>query len=104
VSEDEYDKEIAPMLLAVGERCRELGYPMVAVVEYGPDQRAETRALQEGLPSLPISMLMMLAKHGNNIDGFLINLIRHCKAHGIDMRQSMFLTKYAATKEQPHDQ
>lgn len=95
MSEEEYDKEIAPMLLAVAERCRDLGYPMVAVVEYGPDQRGETRVLQEGLPSLPIAMLMMLSKHGNNIDGFLINLMRHCNEHGIDMRQSMFLGKYA---------
>ena len=98
MSEAEYDAEIAPLLLTAAKRCEELGYPMVAVVEYGPDQRGETRVLGSAA-SLPMQMLAMVAHHGRNIDGLLINVIRHCKKAGIDMSGSMFLNRYAKTQE-----
>lgn len=98
MSEAEYDAEIAPLLLAAAKRCEELGYPMVAVVEYEPGERGETRVLPESA-GLPMLMLAMVAHHGTNVDGLLINLIRHCKKAGIDMSSSMFLSKFS--KDQP---
>lgn len=94
MSESEYDAEIAPLLMVAAKRCEELGYPMVAVVEYGSDQRAETRVLSADA-GLPMIMLAMVSKHGRNVDGLLINLIKHCNQHNIDLSQSMFLNKYA---------
>ncbi len=94
MSEAEYDAEIAPLLMAAAKRCEELGYPMVAVVEYEPGKRSETRVLPS-TAGLPMFMLAMVAHHGQNIDGLLINLIRHCRREGIDMSTSMFLRKYA---------
>lgn len=94
MSEAEYDAEIAPLLMAAAKRCEELGYPMVAVVEYAPNERGETRVLPESA-GLPMLMLSMVAHHGMNIDGLMINLIRHCKHAGIDMSTSMFLNKFA---------
>lgn len=94
MSEAEYDAEIAPLLMAAAKRCEELGYPMVAVVEYAPNERGETRVLPEGA-GLPMLMLSMVAHHGQNIDGLMINIIRHCKKAGIDMSASMFMSKYA---------
>lgn len=96
MSEAEYDAEIAPLLMAAAKRCKELGYPMVAVVEYAPNERGETRVLPDGA-SLPMLMLSMVAHHGMNIDGLLINVIRHCREVGIDMNASMFLSRF--TKE-----
>ena len=93
MSEAKYDAEVAPILLEAAKRCEALGLQMVAVVEYAPDERGETRVLKD--PSLPMLMLSMVAHHGNNVDGLLINLIRHCNEKGIDMRSSMFLNKYA---------
>ena len=40
-------------------------------------------------------MLSMLASSGNNIDSFLINLIRFCNEQGMPLEQSMFLKAYA---------
>jgi hypothetical protein len=97
MSEAQYDAEIAPLLLEAAKRCEALGLPMVAVVEYAPDQRGETRVLNGS--SLPMLMLSMIAHHGMNVDGFLINLIRHCNEQGIDIRSSTFLKSYA--KERP---
>ena len=94
MSEVEYDAEIAPLLMAAAKRCEELGCPMVAVVEYEPGERGETRVLPS-TAGLPMLMLAMVAHHGQNIDGLLINLIRHCKREGIDMSSSMFLSKFA---------
>lgn len=65
MSEAEYDAEIAPLLLAAAKRCEELGYPMVAVVEYEPGERGETRVLPESA-GLPMLMLAMVAHHGTN--------------------------------------
>lgn len=101
MSEAEYDAEIAPLLLAAAKRCEELGYPMVAVVEYAPDERGETRVLPAGA-SLPMLMLSMVAHHGRNIDGLMINVIRHCNKAGIDMGESMFLSRFAASGEANH--
>lgn len=94
MTEAEYDAEIAPLLMAAAKRCEELGYPMVAVVEYEPGERGETRVLPS-TASLPMFMLAMVAHHGQNIDGLLINLIRHCNREGIDMSSSMFLSKFS---------
>lgn len=96
MSESIYDTEIAPLIREAAKRCGEFGLPMVAVVEYEPGSRGETRVLST--ESLPMLMLSMLAHHGQNVDGFLINLIRHCKQEGIDIRSSMFLSRFAEEK------
>lgn len=100
MSEAEYDAEIAPLLMAAAKRCEELGCPMVAVVEYEPGLRGETRVLPS-TAGLPMFMLAMVAHHGQNIDGLLINLVRHCKREGIDMSGSMFLRRFAGEPAEP---
>jgi len=95
MSEQEYDEEIAPLLLKAAKRCEELGYPIVAVVEYGGGERGETRFVPEEA-TLAMRMLSMLAGSGNNIDLFLINLLRHCNKNGISLHESMFLAKHSS--------
>lgn len=92
MSENFYDTEIAPKLLEISKACQDRGIPFSATVEYEPDQRAETRFLPEGA-GLAMSMLALVNHHGANVDGFIIDLLRHCRRHGIDWSNSMVLTK-----------
>lgn len=89
-----YDEQIAPLLKQAGKLCEQHGLAMVAVVEYDKEARGETRLLPDGA-GLAMYMLSMLAASGNNIDRYLINVIRYCKAEGISLEQSMFLRQYA---------
>lgn len=102
MSEAIYDEQIAPLLMQAGQICEQHGLAMVAVVEYGKEARGETRLLPDG-SGLAMHMLSMLAASGNNIDSFLIKLIRFCNAEGMPLHQSMFLSKYA-TPPSPNEQ
>jgi hypothetical protein len=96
-----YDEQIAPLLMQAGKLCEQHGLAMVAVVEYDKEARGTTRMLPDRA-GLAMRMLAMLAASGNNIDSYLINVIRFCKEEGISLEQSMFLRQYsrpAAHKE-----
>lgn len=97
MSEAVYDEKIAPLLMQAGKLCEQNGLAMVAVVEYNKEARGETRLLPDGA-GLAMHMLSMLASSGNNIDSFLINLIRFCNEEGMPLEQSMFLKAYAKAK------
>ena len=94
MSEAIYDEQIAPLLIQAGKLCEQHGLAMVAVVEYGKEQRGETRLLPDGA-GLAMHMLSMLAASGNNIDSYLLKLIRFCNQEGLPLEQSMFLQRYA---------
>lgn len=74
-----YDAEIAPALAALAKRCNERGMAFVAVVEYAPGDRAGTYFMTEDA-GLEMSMLSLCARTAPNVDAYLMNLIRHCKA------------------------
>jgi hypothetical protein len=95
MSEEIYDTEIAPLLMQAGRICEQHGLAMVAVVEYEKEKRGETRLLPDG-SGLAMEMLSMLAASGNNIDGFLINVIKFCNKNSIPVDASMFIGKYGA--------
>ena len=94
MSEKTYDDLIAPLLIQAGRLCEAHGLAMVAVVEYGKEQRGETRFLPDGL-GLAMHMLSMLAASGNNIDSYLMKVIKFCNQEGMPLDQSMFLKQYA---------
>ena len=94
MSEAIYDEQIAPLLLQAGKLCEQHGLAMVAVVEYEKEKRGETRVIPDGA-GLAMRMLSMLAASGNNIDRFLLGVIRFCNREGMPLEQSMFLGQYA---------
>jgi hypothetical protein len=89
--EEYYDKIVAPKLLEVGRLCEEAGFPIVATVEYAPDERGSTIAVCKE-SSVAMVALSLLAKSGNNIDQFILRMIRHCKENNIDTSASFFMT------------
>lgn len=94
MSEAIYDAEIAPLLMQAGKLCEQHGLAMVAVVEYAKEERGETHMLPDGC-GLAMHMLSMLAASGNNIDSYLMKVIRFCNQEGMPLDQSMFLRQYA---------
>lgn len=97
MSEAIYDEQIAPLLMQAGRLCEQHGLAMVAVVEYGKEERGETRLLPDGA-GLAMHMLSMLAASGNNIDSYLLKVIKFCNSEGISLDASMFLKKYGSTQ------
>lgn len=94
MSEAIYDEQIAPLLRQAGKLCEQHGLAMVAVVEYDKEARGETRLLPEGA-GLAMHMLSMLAASGNNIDSYLLKVIRFCNQERLPLEQSVFLQRYA---------
>lgn len=70
-TEQEYDEIIAPMLLAVANRCKELGMSIIARVEWEPEESGIT---QSGIDDATIGQkLTQLAAHcGGNFDALAI--------------------------------
>lgn len=85
-----YDAEIAPALLAIGQRCQELGIPFTAVVEYKPGETGHTFYMPD-----EACIAMQIAYRGagshGNFDGVCISLLRYLHRMGIDASASMFL-------------
>ena len=95
MSEAIYDEQIAPLLMQAGKLCEQHGLAMVAVVEYAKEMRGETSVLPDEA-GLAMMFLSFLAASGNNVDSYLIKVIRFCKEQGISLDASMFLSKYGA--------
>jgi hypothetical protein len=93
VSEEFYDKEIAPKLAELANLCGERGMAFVAVVEYAHGERGRTERIPEG-SGLAMTMLAHCAKMGENIDGYVIGLYRYAKAKGIDMSRSIVMSRW----------
>ncbi|BDE70870.1 hypothetical protein [Delftia lacustris] len=89
-----YDEQIAPLLRQAGELCEQHGLAMVAVVEYDKEARGTTRLVPDGA-GLAMHMLSMLAASGNNIDSYLLKVIRFCNQERLPLEQSVFLQRYA---------
>ncbi len=97
MTEAEYDALLAPKFAALAQEAADLGCDVVAVVEYAPGQRAETRTVGQD-SSLAMKLLTFCAAAGQNLDAFFINVARHCNKHGIDTSSSMVMTRLAAGK------
>lgn len=96
-TEDEawYDAEIAPALAELAKRCHERGMAFVAVVEYQPGDRAGTYYMTEHA-GLAMHMQHFCAMTAPNVDAYVMNLKRHCKASGIDTRASMVMHPFGS--------
>jgi hypothetical protein len=85
-----YDAEIAPALAELAKRCLERGMSFVSAVEYQPGDHAGTYSLAEDA-HLKMHMLRLCSMTAPNVDSYVMNLRRHCKAEGIDMSASFVL-------------
>ena len=90
MSEEFYDKEIAPTLLELGRKCEARGIAFLAAVEYKRGEIARTSTLPVD-SGLAMQMLLCCAVAGTNIDSYFIALVRFCREYNIDTSQSMVM-------------
>ncbi|MGU7780693.1 hypothetical protein [Burkholderia sp. PU8-34] len=91
-----YDEEIAPALLEITHKLRTRGMSMVATVEYEPGSRGSTYEMPKAR-GFEMDLLRALSRAGNNVDAFLLSVIRMCDTRGIDYKGSIFLQRLAET-------
>ncbi len=92
MSEEIYDKEIAPLLMQVAALCKQHQIPMVAEVEFLPGERGSTFFLPEGA-GLSMTMIRQCAATAPNLDAYVISLSRYCKERGIDTSGSIIMNR-----------
>lgn len=88
-----YDTEIAPALMAIARKCEAAGVAMVATVEYGPGHRSSTFVTPPSA-GLAMHMLRICASSGNNVDSYIITLLRYLREKGINTDESMVLSRF----------
>lgn len=92
-AEAAYDAEIGPALLAVVTRCKELGFHMVAHVEWFPGETGITRNIPDDA-SVQMHMTHFAAMAHGNFDSLGMAMLKR-----FDCKPSIFLNRYA--KDQP---
>jgi len=92
-NEEFYDSEIAPKLLELANQCGDRGMSFVSVVEYAPGERSTTKRLMTDA-GLAMVMLAHCAKMGENVDGYIMGLMRYCREKSIDISASIILSKF----------
>lgn len=97
-NEDFYDTEVAPVLAELANKCAERGLHFLAQVEYDPGEFGLTRKFSDS-PHLAMVMLEICALSRENIDGYVMNLLRYCGRNGVDVSGSMILHRYAGKSE-----
>lgn len=88
--EEIYDQEIAPVLLKLGEKLKQLDMSMVAVVEYAPGERGDTFVMGKD-SGIEMQFLTLCAQTVPNIDSFILNVQRWCKRNNVSTDSSMIL-------------
>jgi hypothetical protein len=87
-SEQFYDEEIAPAVLAIAQKCEENGIPFLSVTEYAPGKFGET-AVRTPDETLKLTMVRHCLKTAPNIDGYIIGLVKYLKEKGVDTSASI---------------
>ena len=87
MSEEVYDKEIGPELMRLGELCQKQEMSFLAMVEYAPNDSAETTTIPTGAGPKSRLVYYAIKAHGN-IDNLILMLLEDCKQHG---NQSLFI-------------
>lgn len=76
-----YDREIAPALKALGEKCQEVDFSMVAMVEWFPGETGRTMTVREG-SSIVLKLVFWAAQALGNADLLIGQMIKGGKEHG----------------------
>jgi hypothetical protein len=80
-AEEFYDKQLAPPLMDLAERCKGRNVPFLAYVEYAPGERGLTRVICDN-PSIETLMVFWAMEARGNIDAFMMAVQRHAMKYG----------------------
>jgi len=102
--EEIYDAEIAPALMKIATRCKELGFPFVAVVEWDSsisDQGARTEFCpSDKRPTAQQLLVHYAARSRGNVDSLLMGVMKDARKFG---HSSIFL-KQLGVPLQPEEE
>lgn len=79
--EDFYDREIAPILLDLANKCAENGLSFVAMAEWDAGETGRTMKVREDA-GIGIKMALWAMQATGNADNLIWAMQRHGKAHG----------------------
>ena len=98
MSEELYDREIAPKLKEISEACQRAGLPFVALCEYEPGHEGRTEFMPLSA-SMAMHITAFAARCGNNVDALFIAISRFCAKHEIDTSGSMVMRLMSASTD-----
>lgn len=80
--EDFYDREIAPLLLELAEKCQSNGLQFLAQVEWSSGDSAETVVYEPKTASVKTVLAYLAIKAHGNFDTFMNAILRYAKEKG----------------------
>ena len=92
-NESVYDAEIAPLLLQVADRCKELGMPFIASVEFAPGSIGKTEVVMHKM-SFAQRLAHYAVRAYGNVDKLILGINKYAKEYG---HSSVFLQSIGNT-------
>lgn len=80
-SEEFYDREIAPALMAIAQKCEDHGISLVAKVEWEPGESGTTAAVRADA-SFALQLAHWAAASHGNVDALVMQCMRYGQEHG----------------------
>src|SRR5437667_6838230 len=81
MSEQFYDDEIAPTLMALSKKCEAKGVPFLALVEYQPGKFGCTEILPP-VATIGMRMAVWAARANGSADSLIMAMQEHAREHG----------------------
>ena len=79
--EEFYDREIAPALKALAEKCEGADFSMIAVVEWQHGSTGSTMTVRTG-SGIALKLVFWAAQASGNADKLIARMLQSAKEHG----------------------
>ncbi len=79
--EDFYDREIAPVLRELANKCEGEGLSFLAMVEWAPGDVGKTMSVRAG-SGIGVKMALWAMQANGNADGLIMAMQRHGRENG----------------------
>ena len=93
MTEDEYDRLVAPLLLQAAKKAEDLGGTVLCYAEYGPERDAGRTVTMKDA-SVAARMVDLAMRSKGNLDAFAIALLRAHNDGDLDLSATVFLRMF----------
>lgn len=93
MDEEQYDAEVAPLLLSAAKKAQSLGGTVLCFAEWG-ESHDNGRTTIMSSPSAHAQMVDCAMRCKGNIDAFAIALLQAHESGKLDLSQTMFLQMF----------
>lgn len=97
-----FGRDLEPAVMAMAQKCAELGMPLSLAIEKEPGNTAYVFSkVDEGAGvTLETAIIRLAIQHAPNIDGIVLGILKFCAANKIDVSGS--IVARALTSEARH--